>query len=105
MTTFTPPPTTPLICGFTAGVIRITWARDNSYTISGRDGQMFAAEITEMHVRATLPTDVIRQALHNLIVRAPDGRLSRITGVEMFCMHSQGADATLGILLVPLEES
>lgn len=87
--------------------MRVSWARDKPYAIAGREGQMFAAEITELGVHATygLPTDIARQALRNLIVRAPDGVLSRITGVEVFCTVHQGVGSTLGILLVSIDES
>lgn len=107
MTAFTPRSPEPIIYGFTAGVIRITWARDKPYVVTGCEGQMFAAEIAELDVAAShgLPTEVVRQALSDLVVRAPDDVLSRITGVEMFCTHHQGVGATLGILLVPLNEN
>lgn len=103
---FTPRMPEPVSYGFTAGVLRVAWTREPPFTIAGRDGQVFTAILTEVNVdRSMLPTDAVDAALRGLVVRAPQGRLARITGVERHCTMQQGLGASLGILLVPVEES
>lgn len=104
--TFSPRPPAPLSYGFGAGVIRIAWTREPLFAVKGREGYVYTATITEINVdRGTLPSEVVRGALFALIVRAPDGVLSRIVGVEMFCTMHQTVGAWLGLLLVAIEEA
>lgn len=92
--------------GFTAGVLRIAWAGRLPDAITGQPGLVYPAQIVECATRAeTLPAGILKASLMGLVVRAPDGQLSRVTGVEAFAtMHLGPANGSLGLLLVPVEE-
>lgn len=93
--------------GFTAGVLRIEWTQPaESFEFAGRAGRMFTARIVECRTRRETPqSDAVSTSLQGLVVRAPDGALSRVAGVEMFCSMIQYVGAPIGLLLVPVEES
>lgn len=106
--TFTAPP--PLVLtpsrGFVVGVIGVAWSAEPSFEITGRAGRMHTAEVIGIAVRGEgLPRDLFTAALLGAVVRAPDGTLSRITGVESFCTVSQWTGAKIGVLLVPVSET
>lgn len=102
---FMPRGPTPVSWGFQAGVIQVSWTREPPFTITGRPGCVHTATITEIAVdREALESAVVNAALVGLVVRAPDGALSRITGMESFCTVIQPRGAALGLLLVPMEE-
>lgn len=88
--------------GFSAGVITVRWkASEGSYVITGRDGRCYVADIT-IDKRGQLDRDLGTKALQGLIVRAPDGSLARIAGVESFA--TTGLHGPVGLLLVPVDE-
>lgn len=92
--------------GFTAGILQISWLDEPPWSIPDR-GLVYPAQITECHTHSeALPRDLVNAALIGLVVRAPDGRLSKITGVESFAtMSLSSAIGRIGLLLVPVEES
>lgn len=91
--------------GFTVGVLRISWLPDAPYTITGHPGQVYSAQLAECHTRTeTLPRDAVNAALRGVVVRAPDGKLSVIRGVESYATMHLHAGMPIGLLLVPMEE-
>lgn len=87
--------------GFVAGVIDVVWRLESPIEIAGREGRMYSADIG-INIRGQLPRDVGVKALQGLVVRAPDGSLARVAGVESFATH--GLIGPVGLLLVPLDE-
>lgn len=108
MPSFAPPLPTPISYGFTAGVLRVLWTREPPIEISGRAGLMFMARLAECHTRTeTLGRDLVNAGLTGLVVRAPNGTLSRIASVESYATTNLGGTGhgeTLGVLLVPIDE-
>jgi hypothetical protein len=104
MLDFKPEPYSHL--GFAAGVFTIAWSEEPPFEIGGRVGLVRTAEIIACHTRAArLPTGVVCAALVGLVVRDPDLKLVRITGVERFCTMTQGEGSKLGLLVLTVEES
>lgn len=86
--------------GFAAGVLRVAWSRAPS--LPGT----FSATIVECRTRSRLfPRDLIVGALTGMIVRAPDGQLSRIAGVESSAGAGLCAGSEIGLLLVAVREA
>jgi hypothetical protein len=105
---YTPDPVDLL--GFGAGVLRLEWKQPTeSFVVTGRPGRVFVASVVECRTSTgTMKNGYAHETLHRTCVRAPDGTLSRITGVETFLIGhvSVGGPAgDLGLLLVPVEES
>ena len=96
----------PVSYGFTAGILRVAWIREPPATVTGRpECRLQVAHIVECHSRTeTLPRDLVNTALIGLIVRSPDGALSRIIGVESPVTMGLGVGSNLGILLSPVDE-
>ena len=95
--------------GFRAGVVNIAWAQPvDASVIAGRDGRVLVAQVTDVRTQTgRLKIEDARATLHGTIVRAPDGALSRITGVQTFLMPEimvNGPGGEIGLLLVPVEE-
>lgn len=89
------------------GVLDITYRRPaEPYTITGREGRMFVADIVACRTGSgRVSLDRGRAMLQGAVVRAPDGAISKIVGVETFCMPEMGVGGPmgiLGILLVPV---
>jgi hypothetical protein len=97
--------------GFTAGVLHVSWTNGTDAApteIAGRPGRLFSAQIDGCVTRSEmLLRDMVNQALVGLVVRAPDGKLSRIAGVESFATMRLGTGPTgkIGVLLVPVDET
>jgi hypothetical protein len=111
---FTPPEpyqVPPLdLVGFDAGILRVRWVQPvESFEVSGRTGRVYVARVVECRTRTgRIKTEGARAMLHGMIVRAPDGALSRIAGLETFLMMEMGVSGPagdVGILLVPVGES
>jgi hypothetical protein len=102
---YTPDPSDLL--GFSAGVLRLEWKQPaESFGISGRAGRLHIAQIVEFRTRrGMLQSEAVSASLNGMIIRAPDGALSRVSGVEMFCTMIQVTGAAIGLLLVPVEET
>lgn len=94
---------------FTAGVLRIIWLDEppDPFPNYPGPGRVYPAQIVSIETRSEmLLRDLVRPALHGLVVRSPTGALSRIAGVESFATMALGTGQTgrIGILLVPVEE-
>ncbi len=94
-----------VIHGFTAGILRIVWERLETYAVTGRDGLIYLARIIECDTdRNMISTEILRAALHGLVVQSPSGALARITGVEAHCTINRFVGEQIGILLVPVDQ-
>jgi hypothetical protein len=98
------------LLGFSAGVLRIEWTQPaESFEITGRPGRVYVALVVECRTSSgRLKIEDARATLHGTIVRAPDGTLSKITGVQTFLtghVSVGGPEGDLGLLLVPVEET
>jgi hypothetical protein len=88
---------------FGAGVLTIVWADEPPFTLTGR-GPVYVVVIVDCDTASeSLSRDLVNAALHGLIVRAPDGSLGRIAGVESHCITPLGVGQNLGLLLAPVE--
>lgn len=106
---FTAPPRPALVPskGFTAGVLSIEWTGD-SLEITGREGRLFTARVAAIDTyREMLDSKLAFSSLVGLVVKAPDGSLARITGVETFLQlrfSVSGPAGDIGLLLAPVDE-
>jgi hypothetical protein len=101
---FTRPPDPPPLVpskGFTAGVLAIEWAGD-SYEITGR-GHVHTAILRVNTDDGWLPRAAVNEALLKAIVRAPDGSIACVHGVESFCSMQLVDGERIGVLLKPLD--
>lgn len=90
--------------GFDVGILRIEWLPGAPWSVHGRP--VYPAQIAECQNRnESMPRDMVNAALHGVLVRAPDGTLGVIRGVESFAtMNLSPAIGQIGILLVPVDE-
>lgn len=104
----TPAPYTPDpadLLGFSAGVLRLEWDQPTeSFEIRGRAGRVYTARLAEIRTPRGIINTGDLDALVGLIVRSPDGVLSKVTGVERFVSMIQVTGASVGLVLVPVEE-
>lgn len=91
---------------FTAGVLRITWdATRVPFEIPEHPGKVFPAHIAACATqRGYLPAKALKETLHGLVVRSPEGALSQVSGIEAYATMLLGEGMPIGLLLVPVDE-
>jgi hypothetical protein len=93
--------------GFTAGAITIAWERNEPAPYK----DLPAAKLWPCRIAMCdspvggIANEIVRGALHGLVVRDPRGRLARIVGVEAFATGSHGTGTPLSLLCLTLDES